>query len=99
MALPVIGFLNSASAVDYAVMAAAFKQGLKETGQVEGQNIAIEFCWANNLCARLPALAADLVNRRVAVIVANGPAIAAAKAATTTIPIDSLFKAPQIAAR
>jgi putative ABC transport system substrate-binding protein len=86
-ALPIVGFLNSASAEGYAVMAAAFKQGLDETGHVEGQNIAIEFRWADNVYDRLPALAADLVSRRVAVIVANGPAIAAAEAATTTIPI------------
>jgi putative tryptophan/tyrosine transport system substrate-binding protein len=86
-ALPVVGFLNSASADGYAVMADAFKQGLKETGHVEGRNIAIEYRWADNVYDRLPALAADLVNRKVAVIVANSPAIAAAEAATTTIPI------------
>jgi putative tryptophan/tyrosine transport system substrate-binding protein len=85
--LPVVGFLNSASADGYAVMADAFKQGLKETGHVEGRNIAIEYRWADNVYDRLPALAADLVNRKVAVIVANSPAIAAAEAATTTIPI------------
>ena len=86
-ALPIVGFLNSATADGYAVMAAAFKQGLKETGRVEGQNVTIEYRWADNVYDRLPALAAELVSRRVAVIIANGPAIAAAEAATRTIPI------------
>jgi putative ABC transport system substrate-binding protein len=86
-ALPVIGFLNSASADGYAAMAAAFKQGLKESGYVEGQNVTIEYRWADNAYDRLPALAADLVDRRVAVIVTNGPGIAAVQAATKTIPI------------
>ena len=86
-ALPVVGFLNSASAEGYAGMAQAFRQGLKETGYVEGQNVTIEYRWANNVYDRLPTLAADLVSRRVAVIVANSPAIAAAEAATKTIPI------------
>jgi putative ABC transport system substrate-binding protein len=86
-ALPMVGFLNSASADGYAVMAAAFKQGLKEAGRVEGQNVTVEYRWADNVYDRLPALAAELVSRRVAVIVANGPAIAAAEAATRAIPI------------
>jgi putative tryptophan/tyrosine transport system substrate-binding protein len=89
-AMPVIGFLNSASADGYTVMADAFKQGLKETGHIEGQNVAIEYRWANNAYDRLPSLAADLVKRQVAVIVANSPSIAPAMAATTTIPITFL---------
>jgi putative tryptophan/tyrosine transport system substrate-binding protein len=86
-AMPVIGFLNSASADGYASMAAAFKEGLKETGYFEGTNVAIEYRWANDHYDRLPALASDLVNRRVTVIFANSPSIPAAKAATSTIPI------------
>jgi len=86
-ALPVVGFLNSASADGYADMAEAFRQGLKETGYVEGQNVTIEYRWANNSYDRLPALAADLVERQVTVIVANSPSIAPVKAATKTIPI------------
>ena len=86
-AMPVVGFLNRASAVGYASMAAAFKQGLNETGYVDGTNVAIEYRWADDQYDRLPALATDLVSRRVAVIFANSPSIAAAKAATSTIPI------------
>jgi putative tryptophan/tyrosine transport system substrate-binding protein len=86
-ALPVVGFLNSASAGAYAAMASAFKQGLQEAGFVEGSNIAIEYRWAEDRYDRLPTLAADLVSRRVAAMFANSPSIAAAKAATGTIPI------------
>jgi putative tryptophan/tyrosine transport system substrate-binding protein len=85
--LPVVGFLNSASAEGYASMAAFFKGGLKEAGYAEGQNLAIEYRWADNQYERLPALAADLVNRRVSVIFANSASIPAALAATKTIPI------------
>jgi putative ABC transport system substrate-binding protein len=68
-------------------MAASFKGGLKEAGYAEGQNVTIEYRWADNQYERLPALAADLVNRRVSVIFANSPSISAALAATKTIPI------------
>jgi putative ABC transport system substrate-binding protein len=88
-AMPVIGFLYSGSPEPSAHLVAAFSKGLTETGYVEGQNVAIEFRWARNEIDRLPELAADLVQRRVVVIVAPGstPASLAAKAATTTIPI------------
>jgi putative ABC transport system substrate-binding protein len=85
----VIGYLGTQSADnDYKNFTVPFLQGLKETGYVEGQNVAIEYRWAENQVDRLPELAADLVRRRVAVIVAgsNPPALAA-KASTTTIPI------------
>jgi putative tryptophan/tyrosine transport system substrate-binding protein len=85
--MPVVGFLNSASADGYASMAAAFRRGLKEAGYADGQNVTIEYRWADNQYERLPALAADLVNRRVNVIFANSPSISAALAATKTIPI------------
>jgi putative tryptophan/tyrosine transport system substrate-binding protein len=84
-AMPVVGFLSPASPV--AERLRGFRQGLKETGYVEGENLAVEHRWAEGHYDRLPALAADLVRRQVAVIVANGPAAAIAKAATTTIPI------------
>jgi putative ABC transport system substrate-binding protein len=86
-AMPVIGHLHSGSANDWAPFMAAFREGLKEAGYVEGQNVAIEFRWAEHQAGRLPAMAADLVKRQVAVIVTNTPAGLAAKAATTTIPI------------
>jgi putative ABC transport system substrate-binding protein len=85
--MPVVGFLNSASADGYASMAAGFTRGLKEASYAEGQNVTIEYRWADNQYERLPALAADLVNRRVNVIFANSPSISAALAATKTIPI------------
>jgi putative tryptophan/tyrosine transport system substrate-binding protein len=85
--MPAVGFLNSASADGYASMAAAFRRGFKEAGYVDGQNVTIEYRWADNQYGRLPALAADLVNRQVKLIFANSPSIPAALAATTTIPI------------
>ena len=85
--IPVIGFLNSRGAGDDPHLLAAFRQGLKEVGYVEGQNVAIEYRYAAGQDSRLPALAADLVGRHVAVIAANGLAAQAAKAQTATIPI------------
>ena len=87
--VPVIGFLHVGSADALSHLVAAFRQGLKETGYVEGQNASIEFRWAEGHYDRLPALVADLVGRRVAILITgggDGPA-AIAKAATATIPI------------
>ena len=87
-AMPVIGFLNSGSAEVFKSLVAAFRQGLSESGYVEGQNLAIEYRWADGDYEKLPRLAADLVGRRVSVILANGPpAVVAAKVATAKIPI------------
>ena len=87
-ALPVVGFIRDGSADASVRLAAAFRKGLKETGYVEGQNVMVEYHWLDGQYDRLPAVMADLVRRRVAVIAAfsNAPALAA-KAATTTIPI------------
>jgi ABC-type uncharacterized transport system substrate-binding protein len=87
-AMPAIGFLNQGLAKPGAYLAAAFRKGLNEVGYVEGQNLAIEYRWAEGDYSQLPALAADLVNRKVAgLAVAFLPAALAAKAATSTIPI------------
>jgi putative tryptophan/tyrosine transport system substrate-binding protein len=87
--LPVIGYLHSGSPAPYAHLVAAFSESLKEAGYVEGKNLAIEYRWAEGHYDRLPALAADLVGRHVALIVAQGgdPPALAAKAATSAIPI------------
>jgi putative tryptophan/tyrosine transport system substrate-binding protein len=86
--MPVIGFVGSSTPSAQLPFVAAFRQGLKETGYIDGQNVAIEFRWAEGDYIRLPAIAADLVSRRVAVIEAGGPPAArAAKTATSTTPI------------
>jgi putative ABC transport system substrate-binding protein len=87
-AIPVVGFLYGTSAAIFSPNATAFRQGLSEKGYVEGRNVAIEYRWAEGHNDRMPALAADLVGRKVAVIIAVGSAgIAAARNATATIPI------------
>ena len=88
-AMPVIGLLDPRPPDNNAFFVRGFRQGLKETGYVEGENVAIEYRWAENQMDRLPDLAADLVRRRVAVIAASGgfASVSAAKAETTTIPI------------
>jgi ABC-type uncharacterized transport system substrate-binding protein len=94
--VPVIGFLNSRSPDESTPLVAAFRQGLREIGYVEDQNVHVAFRWAEGRPARFPALAADLVDRRVAVIVANGPAALKVKAMTATIPIVFLTGADPI---
>jgi ABC-type uncharacterized transport system substrate-binding protein len=85
--IPVIGFLRSASLNNATPLVTAFRQGLKEAGYVEGQNVAVEFRSAEGQNDQLPGLVAELVRRRVAVIVCNVTAASAAKAVTSTVPI------------
>ncbi|HEY5129702.1 MAG TPA: ABC transporter substrate-binding protein [Bradyrhizobium sp.] len=85
--MPVIGFLRSTSLADATELVAAFREGLKQAGFVEGQNVAVEFRWAEGRKDRMPALVDDLIRRPVAAIVGDAVAMLVAKAATTTIPI------------
>jgi putative ABC transport system substrate-binding protein len=86
-AMPVVGFLEATTAADTVYRISAFRDGLKEAGFIDGHNVAIEFRWAENKLDRLPALAADLVQRQVAVIAGPNTAMHAARAATSSIPI------------
>ena len=85
--MPMVGFLRSTPAASFENLETAFRQGLKESGFVEGQNVAIEYRYADNQIGRLPVLVAELIRRPVAVIVANTPSVRAAKAATSTVPL------------
>ena len=93
-AMPVIGFLNPQTQDGYSERLRGFRQGLKDTGFIEGENVTVEYRWAENQLDRVPALAKDLVRRNVAVIAATGglSSVLAAKVATETIPI--LFVVP-----
>jgi putative ABC transport system substrate-binding protein len=87
--LPIIGFMSSRAAADSAYLIAAFRKGLSEAGYIDGQNVTIEYRWADGRYDRLPALAGDLIKEKIAVLVAVGgePSALAAKGATSTIPI------------
>ena len=85
--MPEIGFIRNSTEAGFDHLLTAFRQGLNEGGYVEGRNVTIEYRWGNNQPSKLPALAADLVDRRVAVIVANSGSMAAVMAATKTIPV------------
>src|SRR5215468_10552061 len=86
-AMPVVAFINSGSAGGIQHVVVAFRQGLKEAGYVEGQNVTIEYRWAEGQYDRVPVIALELVSRGVAVIVANTPGVLPIKSAVTTIPI------------
>jgi putative ABC transport system substrate-binding protein len=89
-AVPLVGYLSVGSPEQSASSVAAFRKGLSEVGQVEGQNLSIEYRWAQGQRERLPELAADLIRRRAAVIAAQGPSSAhAVKVLTTTTPIEA----------
>ena len=96
-AMPVIGFLNGGSSDGYVAQVAGFHQGLKEAGYIDGQNVKIEYRWADDVYDRLPAMAMDLVRRNVTAIVANTPAVRAAQEATKTIPIVFITGADPVA--
>jgi putative ABC transport system substrate-binding protein len=85
--VPAVGFLRSTPSQSSGHLVAAFRKGLTEAGFIEGQNVAIEYRWADNRLDQLPSLAGDLVRRQVAVIIGNGLAMQVVKATTTTIPI------------
>ena len=87
--VPVIGFMSSRSSADLEYLVAAYRKGLSEEGYIDGQNVTIEFRWANGQYDQLPALAADLIKQKIAVLAAVGgePSALAAKEATSTIPI------------
>src|SRR5262245_26724672 len=85
--MPVVGFLRTTLAAGSAHLVGAFRQGLNEAGFVEGQSVAVEYRWADDQDERVPGMAAELVRRQVAVIVANGLAVPAVKSATATVPI------------
>jgi putative tryptophan/tyrosine transport system substrate-binding protein len=95
---PMIGYLNSTSASGWAAQLAAFLRGLRSTGYDENKNVVIEYRWAEDRNDTLPALAAELARKQINVLVANGPAAAAAQAATTTIPIVFTTGADPVAA-
>ena len=96
-AMPVIGLLRSTWLADETHLVAAFRQGLGETGYVEGRNVAIEYRWADGHLDRMSSMASDLVGRKVSAIAAGGNGAAlAAKAATTTIPISLLGRADEV---
>src|SRR5262249_61743500 len=94
--VPVIGFLDATTAVETVYRVSAFRDGLKEAGFIDGHNVAIEFRWAENKLDRLPALAANLVHQRVAVIVGPITAMRMARAATSSIPIAFVSGGPPV---